>query len=95
MVHMEKHAAGTFGEYYEQTGLLGPRAKDSYTYPPPLFADVTTPGTYDVWTIVINADNDDSINRALGTYSVVIALEDAVTNEAELDTFFGTLQVNP
>lgn len=93
---LEKFAQGTWGELYQQTGLMGPRPEDSFAYPPLLFADVDTPGTYDTWTLVVKNDNDtDSIARAFSYAEYVIALEDAVTNEAELDTFFAAIQVAP
>jgi hypothetical protein len=93
---LEKFAQGTWGDLYVQTGLLGPRAPDSYSFPPVLFADVDTPGTYDTWTVVVKNDNDtDSVARAFSYAEYVIALEDAVTNEAELDAFFASVQVAP
>lgn len=92
---LEKFASGSWSEYYAKRTLLGPRAEDTFEYPPLLFSDVTTPGTYDTWTIVVKTNAEPSVNRAFGYVEYIIAVEDAVSNEAEIDTFFAAIQVTP
>ena len=87
--------AENFFPLWDSCASIGPRAEDDVVHPPVLFADIATPGTYDTWTIVVRTDGEASINRAFNYVEYVIAVEDAVTNEAELDTFFDAIQVAP
>jgi len=83
---LEKEVAGSYGEYTVPGNLLGPRPNDSFVYPPRTFSDGV--GHYNMYTLEVVIDNDDSINRAFQHQEIILAIEDSATNEATFDLFW-------
>jgi hypothetical protein len=91
---LEKEVAGTFGEYTVPSNLLGPRAKDTFSYPPRTTVP-TTALQYDTFTLRVKIDNDDSINRGFQYQEIIFFIEDSgVTQLSDWLDFWATVLRN-
>lgn len=77
---LEARTRGTYGNYYQDTGLLG-----SLGSAPEVRASST--GAYTIYVVRAPNDNDDSINRSFKYSEIVLAISSAVSGD--FDTFFG------
>jgi hypothetical protein len=89
ILELEKNTKGSVAEYYVNDQILGPRPGDSYTFPPRTFS--IAGNTYATYTLEYENNFDESINRSFGHQEIILAIDTAVTNEADLELFFASV----
>jgi len=79
IIQLEKNAKGTFGRYFEETGILGSLAD------PPVNAVAGT--NYDMYTILHENSMDLAVNRSFEKQEIILAFATGVAGT--LNTFLG------